>query len=216
VNTQKSLTSFVPSVHGFHFPNGVTITPKFLRSLFDLKIGVCGGMCWASLDRYFKNEKIPDITTPPLPNSGLYKELLQRQIDTTSSWRWFRTITWQNTFDGKLTRLTQEQEWPKVKESLDRGTPIVLCLIRARPVIGLPTNNHQVLAVGYDVDFTTTHRPVKINIYDSNRPDEDTTVLYITERGSSNRCWKTYIPDTPKFERCRGFFTIAYQTNGRS
>jgi hypothetical protein len=208
---KKDLTTFVPSKHGFHFRNGLSIVPKFLRPIFDPKFGVCGGMCWAALDRYFDEEPIPDTTTVPLPGSALYKELFWRQMDTTSSGRWLKTIVWQNTFDKKLTELTQKQEWPKVKKLIDKDIPITLCLIQSRPIIGIPTCNHQALAIGYRIDSSSAHTPIYLNIYDSNRPDKDTAMLYMTEKGT-NDSWKTYVPNTNDSKKLRGFFVIPYKS----
>lgn len=208
---EKNHTTFVPSTHGFHFRNGFSVVPEFLRSIFDPKMGFCGGMCWAALDRYIAGEPIPSTTTTPLPSSPLYKELFWRQMDTTASWRWLKTIVWQNTFDRKLTKLTREREWPKVKKSIDKGVPITLCLIQSRPIIGIPTCNHQALAVGYRIDLTSTHEPIHLNIYDSNRPDKDTATLYMTGKGS-NDSWKTYVPSTEDSKKLRGFFVIPYKS----
>jgi hypothetical protein len=167
-------------------------------------------MCWAALDRYYIGKPIPGTTTAPLPRSALYKELFWRQIDTTSSWRWFKAIVWQNTFDKKLTKLTQEQEWPKVKKSIDKGIPITMCLIQSLPIIGLPTYNHQAVAVGYRVDPTPALRPVYLTIYDPNRPHQDTATLYMTKQGP-NDFWKTYVPNTDDSKKLRGFFVIPYE-----
>jgi hypothetical protein len=208
---EKNLTTFVPSTHGFHFRNGISMTPKFLRPIFDLKFGVCGGMCWATLDRYFDEEPTDSAATAPLPGSALYKELFWRQMDSTSSWRWFKTIVWQNTFDKKLAELTQKQEWPKVKKLIDEGTPITLCLIQCLPIIGIPTANHQVLAVGYRVDNTSPDKPIYISIYNPNWPDKDTATLYMTGEGS-NAEWKTYVPNTDASKKLRGFFIIPHES----
>lgn len=209
--SNQNHTAFIPSTHGFHFRNGISIVPKFLRPIFDPKFGVCGGMCWAALDRYFAGEPIPSATTVPLPGSALYKELFWRQMDSTSSWRWLKTVVWQNTFDKKLTRLTREQEWPKAKKSIDKGIPITLCLIQSRPIIGIPTRNHQVVAVGYRIDLTPAHKPIYLNIYDSNRPDKDMATLYMTKEGS-NDSWKTQVPNTGDSKKLRGFFVIPHES----
>jgi hypothetical protein len=204
-------TTFVPSKHGFHFRNGVSFVPKFLRVIVDPKLGVCGGMCWSALDRYFAGEPIPDTKRTPLPGSALYKELFWRQMDTVSSWRWLKTIVWQNRFNEKLAELTREQEWPKVKDSIDKGTPMTLCMIQVPPIIGIPTANHQVLAVGYRTDPAAAYSPIYLSIYDSNRPDQDTATLYMTGEGS-NSSWKTHIPGTGDSKPFRGFFVVPHES----
>ncbi|MBN1978375.1 MAG: hypothetical protein JW918_13340 [Anaerolineae bacterium] len=205
----ENRTSFIPSKHGFHFRNSFSIAPVFLRPIFP-KIGFCGGMCWAALDRYYGGEPIPGATTTPLPGSALYKELFWRQMDTTPSWRWFQAIAWQNTSDKKLAALTQK-EWPKVKASIDNGIPITMCLIQSLPIIGLPTYNHQAIAVGYRVDPTSALRPVYLTIYDPNRPSQDAATLYMTEQGP-NDSWKTHVPNTDDSKKLRGFFVIPYES----
>lgn len=204
---RKNHTTFVPSTHGFHFRNGISIVPKFLRSIFDPAFGVCGGMCWAALDRYFAGEPIPSTTTTPLPGSPLYKELFWRQMDTTASWRWLKVVAWQNTSNKKLAELTRN-ELPKVIKSIDKGIPITLCLIQGRPITSFPTCNHQALAIGYRFDSSPTD--IYLDIYDSNRPDKDTATLYMTGKGT-NDSWKTYVPNTKDVEKLRGFFVIPYE-----
>jgi hypothetical protein len=208
---EECYTTFVPSKHGFHFRNGLPIVPKFLRGLLNPKWGVCGGMCWSALDRYFAGEPIPDTKETPLPGSPLYKELFWRQVDTTSSWRWLKTIVWQNRFNKTMARLTREQEWPKAKESIDKGIPITLCIIRVPPIVGIPTANHQVLAVGYRTEPVAASKPMHLSIYDPNRPDQDTAMLYMTGEGP-NDSWKTHIPDTSDAKRFRGFFVIPHES----
>jgi hypothetical protein len=131
-------------------------------------------------------------------------------MDTTSSWRWLKTIVWQNRFDKRLARLTREQEWPKAKASIDKGTPITLCIIQVPPIIGIPTANHQVLAVGYRTDPTAAPKSMYLSIYDPNRPDQDSATLYMTGEGASSS-WKTHVPDTSEVKRFRGFFVIPHE-----
>jgi hypothetical protein len=132
-------------------------------------------------------------------------------MDTTSSWRWLKTIIWQNRFNKKLAQLTREQEWPKAKQSIDQGIPITLCIIQVPPIIGIPTANHQVLAVGYRTDPSAAHNPMHLSIYDPNRPDQDTATLYMTGEGV-NDSWKTHIPNTGDSKRLRGFFVIPHES----
>ena len=53
--------------------------------------GLCGGMCFAALDRYFTGREIPKITTPPKDGTPLFEEILRRQIDSLwpDNWKTF-------------------------------------------------------------------------------------------------------------------------------
>jgi hypothetical protein len=93
---EESHTTFKPSKHGFHFKNSFKGPIQ----------GLCGGMVWAALDRYFGNvnKPIPGNTEPPEPDLetlslleegqqwsnltppqdeilNLYFEILKRQVD---------------------------------------------------------------------------------------------------------------------------------------
>ena len=103
------------------------------------------------------------------------------------------------------------QEWPKVKKLIDEGIPITLCLIQSRPIIGISTCNHQVVAVGYRVDSTSPDEPIYVSIYNPNWPDKDTAMLHMTGEGS-NAEWKTYVPNTDDSKKLRGFFIIPHES----
>ena len=74
-----------------------------------------------------------------------------------------------------------QEEWPILKETIDNNSPTILVLIRSIGLLGNPTNNHQVLAVGYD--FNQPTKDLRLYVYDPNKPDE--TLNNISE------CWIT-------------------------
>jgi len=181
-------------------------------------MGFCGGMCWASLDRFRSNQLIPATSTTPTSGSPLYDEILQRQMDTLLEsgeldkvliwttkpdvdiprWPW----VWSSFFGKSLTYLTRKKEWPKVKGHIDRGMPVILCLIRTNDLFKV-TENHQVLAIGYREESEWIY----IKIYDPNRPKNDDVWLKISRAGD-NRNWESY--SSRISEKCRGFFIIKY------
>jgi hypothetical protein len=65
-------------------------------------------------------------------------------------------------------------EWWKLKASLDAGRPTNLVLIRVEGYLSNPTDNHQVLAIGYTYDPTTKH--LEIYDYDPNDPQKTNTL----------------------------------------
>ncbi len=84
-----------------------------------------------------------------------------------------RMFVWQGAPDedywNKKPSLGQrtKREWRKLKSELDNDTPTVLVLIRSTGFLANPTNNHQVLATGYEYDPTT--KDLVIQEYDPNQ-----------------------------------------------
>jgi hypothetical protein len=75
---------------------------------------------------------------------------------------------------GSLTA----RQWPELKRLLDEGVPAILCIIRVEGKSD-PSKNHQVLAIGYEMD-NPFH--VRIPIYDPNHPrDEQTLTIDLTD-----------------------------------
>jgi hypothetical protein len=192
----EKLTSFQRIIHGFKFPNSFDtrvlldiigdrlpdLLKDFADEFFD-NVGLCGGMCWAALDRYFSGKPIEEVNVAPTSsNDPLLIELTNRQLD---SFRGFaiieKCLAWQQkTGDNKgnplLGALTDEKneigrdtqkEWPGIKQKLDAGIPANLCLIYGS-WYGKPWKNHQVIATGYLLNSDTN--VVRIYVYDPNRP----------------------------------------------
>ncbi len=198
-----SETAFDPRTHGFGFSNrflggavvaelsrqerlsellGVTV-PKGARLLTDIAgsmsfwgtFGLCGGMAWAALDRFFGRGSVPAATAPPGPGDPLFSELVRRQADSMGGQALIgRCLSWQFTPDEVpwwwfwtrgVRNMTVRREWPILKEMLDQGTPASLTLIRASGAAD-PSRNHQVVAIGYREEGASR----QIYLYDPNHP----------------------------------------------
>ena len=191
---QEHFTAFNVKKHGFQFGNtfnaekimdemkiGYAIpnrgTPEY-EIYKTMGAGLCSGMCWAALDRYFGKIKRPDTTESP-QSGKLFKELVHRNWDAMK-WGWTigKVIAYQACFDDGKLKLdkytlgykTQINEWPKIKEKLKKGIPATMVLITQSQLALLNplslTKNHAVVAIGYKYDSDT--KRVKIYAYDPN------------------------------------------------
>jgi hypothetical protein len=234
-------TAFDPAIHGFRFPNrfpgggviaeinrqgrlseltGVGV-PRPVRHLADLAqhagfwgtFGLCGGMSWAALDRFFQGRAPPAEPASPRPGSELFSELVVRQVDSMRGQQMIaRCLTWQLLplqapwwlpwTDG-VHEVTGEREWPALKRSLDREIPASLTLIRASGVAD-PSDNHQVVATGYEIE---AGGGVTIRIYDPNHPRSGVSLrLRFDSKGRLTGCTQT------TGEPIRGFFVWAHRS----
>ena len=211
-------TSFKPSLHGFHFPNSFSSeeilaelqsVPRWLH--LDDVWGLCGGMCFAALDRFFRQESMPSLTAPPRGGTILFSELLSRQIASVDSVGWSKILDYQirpdegrwYEFQHSLGHLSESLEWPSIRHKIDSGIPTTVCLIRSpRWNLARIGNNHQVVVYGYETDSLK----VALNIYDPNFPDRDDVVLGFTlgQHDSRLDAFQTPGPDP------RGFLRIPY------
>jgi hypothetical protein len=183
-------TTFNPLVHGFRFINRFDFPYLFnvnlpligSRGIGDIVIGLCGGMCASALDYYKAGVPVP--TEPIVDNIELklFRYLWNRQMDTLSTPVLERLLTWAIFDTRTLSRLVTRDEVPKLMQRLDAKQPVILVLLRARGFLSL-TQNHQVLAVGYDYDPTT--KDLSINLYDPNHPGQKPTLnMNLTYPGS--------------------------------
>lgn len=175
-------THFEPALHGFHFANNFNLTVDIMNlKLGSWNMGFCGGMCACALNRYKKNISIPADTEPPVQGLPLYKELLTRQI-TSMVTILAKIYDWQSAPDiTKWYRkhsvgFRTKKQWSLLKEELDKGRPVILILIRSAGYFANPTDNHQVIATGYEYHSTTGD--LKIYTYDPNWPDTGTHLSF--------------------------------------
>jgi len=208
-----SRTVFSPRVHGFRFENAFQFSFEFVVPLVGridlgrIMYGLCGGMCFAALDYTYADRPVPSGAAAPTPGTDLYAYLWQRQLDSL----WgpvvpLKVIAWMLRTNRAVSLLTAN-EFPQVRARIDRGTPAVLCLIRARGLRD-PTQNHQVLATGYRLDPATNQ--VTIDIYDPNHPGQDST---LTMNLSDPSGGIDLVQSTG--EPIRGFFVIKYEPQSR-
>jgi hypothetical protein len=127
-------TAFKPSRNGFHFKNHFSGPFTYL----------CGGMVWASLDRFFGNvnQTIPDLTIDPAEGSALYNEILRRQFDIFRGVELpVKLMDWMERDDKdhpgfwheeSIGSLTQGDEWPAIRSLIDAGYPVSMVLVTVR------------------------------------------------------------------------------------
>lgn len=206
-------TTFSASLNGFRFAN------RFVNNVVRLPIfgdittmGRCGGMSYASLDCYYHSYPLPATTEQDLAATGgvpadgtlLADYIFKRQIDSFLVPSAAKFVTWSVAMDEStlflrgVTRWTREDEFPKLQSAIDQGNPIPLGLVVARDLGGL-ARNHQVVAYGYEYDFTNDG--ITIYIYDNNHPEQEVTL-------TSNRDIAGFVQSTG--EQWRGFFVQDY------
>ena len=182
-------TGFAAEKHGFRFPN------RF--RLGWLLYGLCGGMCFTALARWYDGVKIPRGITPPRRGSPLFRELLWRQINSFHGLKVpAKVLRWQRWSDLRLISHTVWNELPRITNALAAGHPVVLCLIRSAKGESV-LHNHQVLATGFVKDGLGT----AIKVYDPNYPVV-TNELWIGDDGRMRQLTG---------EKLRGFFVIEYE-----
>jgi len=202
-------TNFSAQHHGFGFANRFEFSFEFELPLAGpinlgrIVYGLCGGMCFAALDHFHAGIPVPTPTSVQEVAPELRSYLWQRQLDSLSLPVILKVIEGMLQDDGGLGRLTAQREFPKLHRRLSRGDPAVLCLIRAHGVED-PTQNHQVVALGYDLDETTRH--LTVYLYDPNHPGQE-PVLSVKLARPSRGIDATQSSGEP----LRGFFVIDYQ-----
>jgi hypothetical protein len=202
-------TNFNPSVHGFQFVNSFEFPHLFelnlpfpaVRGIGEIVYGLCGGMCCAALDYYEVGRQIPaeqEVDNLPLK---LFRYLWIRQLDTLSTPVLEKIITWSILDTRNLAKKVAQEEIPTIMSSIDTGKPCILILIRSR---GFQiTQNHQVLAIAYDIDTDT--KDMTIRLYDPNHPCQ---VPELTMNLSKPHLGIKLAQSTG--ETLRGFFKIDY------
>lgn len=217
---------FLPSSHGFAFTNSwppapalSVPTPFGTIGIGNAARGLCGGMVFAALDYWHARAVPPSVR--PAPGTPLYQFIVRRLID---SWHIpggvMQYYRWMNLPDGDarvrplgrtgnsvrgLSRRTIEEQWPRVKASIDGGQPAPLGLVTvASASPGNLGHNHQVLAYGYEVAGTQ----VTVHVYDPNSGQDDGAHLKFDT--ASPATGTTFAHNLNIGWPVRGFFLIAY------
>jgi hypothetical protein len=187
MTTANAVPSFTPSTHGLRFrnawPPGPTVRlgpldPRVV-GFGDASMGLCGGMAWLVRERFEGADAIPPDTEPPENGSPLFRAIVRRQVLSLDWFRvpirfWFMC----GMSDDAARRRTLERELPRIRAEIDAGRLAMIGLVRdhGRDPRKL-TNNHQVLAYGYEADPATD--AVTLRIYDPNWPlRDDVTVTF--------------------------------------
>ena len=182
-------TTFDAAKHGFRFVNSFSLGP--------FRLGLCGGMCFAALDRWYAGVKAPTRIVPPNRGTPLWRELVRRQLDSFHGLKVpFMAWSWQRKTDEALYSCTRWWELLLASNAIKAGHPAVLCLIRAKRGES-PTRNHQVVATGIVKDDLG----IVVKVYDPNRPFV-ANELWIGDDGRMRQLTG---------EPLRGFFVIGYQ-----
>ena len=183
------MTAFVPSVHGWAFPNwyppGTPVmeipTPFGRIPVGDAHHGVCGGMVFAAMD-LFARGRLPGRE----PTPELVKYFGRRLLD---SWNLpFGILKYYDlqcrpqasTFaagvrvrPGAMATCV-EADWPRVRAELDAGQLVALGVVKASSFdprhLG---RNHQVLAF----DYAEAGGGVTVRVYDPNYAGDDAVTL---------------------------------------
>lgn len=211
-------TGFLPSKHGFPFPNcfpagaPVLDLPGPLGRLARYPGGgVCGGMVFVALDHYLHG-----VPVPAEPTDALFRHLWRRLL---GSWNFpfgvLRYYDWQrrpleSRFVGGVrvrvgTTALTAAEWPKMRALLDAGMPAPLGVVQATGYDPrqMP-RHHQVLATGYDA----TDDGVSLHVYDPNWPGDDALTLTLPLRTPDAGAMVTHGIEGPTV---RGVFLSEYR-----
>ncbi|WP_338786163.1 MIR domain-containing protein [Metabacillus sp. FJAT-53654] len=204
---------FDPAVHGFLFRN------KFVNNIANIPgygqvktQGRCGGMAFAALDYFLKGIPVPKYTgslfNGEVPPDGhwladyLYSRLMDSFLVPSS----IKYINWtvasdhSTVFGGKgVSRWTKEEEFPKLRSRIDSGKPVVLGMIDATNLGQIGSENHQVLAYGYE--WHSKANIMKVFVYDNNTVGRE--VVLSSEPGNQHF-------DATNTDPWRGFFVVDY------
>lgn len=169
----------------------VSLADRSIR-IGDAARGLCGGMVFAALDYW--HARLPPPTARPEAGSPLYQFIVHRLIDSwhipsgVGRYYWWMNVpdadfrlgpaAWGSKRWPGVRRMSIEQQWPRIRASIDAGQPAALGVVTmasARP--GLLGRNHQVLAYGYE----QTGSEVSIAVYDPNSgPDDRVRIVFDT------------------------------------
>ena len=193
--------AFSPKRHGYHFFNSFTnrILPGILNGV-ETK-GLCGGMVMSALDYWRAGVPVPTHSTSELPpdpasanaslpleGSRLRTYIFDRQMNSLlTSLMFTRWVVAPWFGPNDFHSWAVGSEFQTACHQISLGRPAMLGLWG----MGGPTDGHQVLCIGYEVN------PLKLYIYDPNRPDDDCELVPISpaagvEARSKGVAYKTY------------------------
>jgi len=211
------VSDFDIAKYGFGFLNSFSkpfmLSTALGRISLGRNAGLCGGMTFASLDYFSIGQPAPDSISNPL-----FQYLCDRQTDSLDlPGGVFRYMSWQATGNdstmmfGKRIRdgisyATLTTEWPKIQNLLAGGHLAPLGLIKTDSLNPKDlSQNHQVLAYGYDLDADAGI--LTIRVCDPNFPRDPSITLRL---GTGNPDFFRPIIHSADATPIRGFFLSHY------
>ncbi|OWY17174.1 hypothetical protein C7N43_29215 [Sphingobacteriales bacterium UPWRP_1] len=166
---------FLPSIHGFAFPNYFTFQLNTRLSFiprFSSTYGLCGGMVKAAADYYEHQLPLPHTNIIPQPGSSLYRYLVKRQMQSFGPTFAYLTrfFKWWMLYSTLKTQQLTLHEWEKIKIALDNQILVQLGVVYVDHHQGSLWENHQVLAYAYEQPNPGL---IYLKIYDPNFPKRD-------------------------------------------
>ncbi len=198
-NSNYELTNFKLEKHGFLFPNRFNLKSVFVSPRAPFYYGLCGGMCYTALDIFYQEEISPHLNNPDELPKNLLSYLINRQLHSTGIRSLFKLLQWLFQPTDKLLTNSITRELPRILTSLHSGHPVPIILVRSKK-LNNPTNNHQILIVGYKNENETT----ELKCYDPNYPGRYTN-LRINKRSDQAQIVQS------TGETVRGFFVNYYK-----
>lgn len=188
----ESRTTFLPSRHGFAFPNRwedetFAIRAGGRRFVVGLR-GRCGGMAFTALDLHHEGRMAAELAGPELPDrdSALASRIWRRQLESLlggSAANMRRFAAWTLLPTGTVAgvaALTRRRELGRILTAMVAGRPVPLGLLTSDRLGGVGLN-HQVVV--WRVVREAEH--LDIGIYDPNHPGRDDVALRVSWRGEA-------------------------------
>lgn len=207
-------TGFVPSEHGFAFPNRwedritrITVAGR----PFEIALsGRCGGMVFAALDYHHMGIRARELAGRELPprDSTLARYIMRRQLESLGGALGAnirRFVVWTLSPTGSrwgTVAYSRRSEAGKVLVAMVARNPVPLGLLTVDRLGGVGLN-HQVLAYAADSD----DERLQVHVYDPNHPLRDDVTVVVPWSGDEP--FVQYAGGTPR-KRWRGLFVERY------
>lgn len=226
------LTDYSPKLYAFRFSNSFTnkiwsgrLPPLIGRQVEFSTSGRCGGMAFASLDFFHGKRPVPPLSSKDflpsrVPPDGhpladyIFTRQLHSMLTTLRGLRdGLRYIRWSGYSAETIGAKTTAEE-QKIVESLDRGQPVVLGLIKATSQkLNAQGVNHQAVCYGYQTDVAGQ---LEFYIYDPNEPYQPASnapysVILRRANDGEHAEFPYQAVRSDRIDRWRGFFVVGYR-----
>lgn len=221
-NVVTNTTCFTPDEHGWKFSNSfdyhaiVRFMGTDIVSPDPLGRGLCGGMCFSVLDRYYRGQPISEATALPEIGSSTTNYLTNRQQTTMKSGAvpakvldWILRSDEAHTFNRHSVGHLTKEEIGKTIAKINAGQPTTLVLVRGEGLSQLDAAlySHQIVVYAYEKSVGK----ITFFIYDPNYPkqEDELTVYYGIWKNNKIKVFLEHDSGRGK-ERERGFFINYY------